>query len=490
MQDTSGEARRSRDRDENHLLFIDGAWARPVAGRSFATVDPSTEEAIGSVARGDAADVDRAALAADRALRGPWREMTPAARGRLLLRLAEAIAARRDEIALIETLDVGKPLKESRGDVDGVVATLIYNAGAADKLEGATVPLGPAFVDFTVMEPIGVTAHIVPWNFPLGMAMRSLAPALAAGCTAILKPAEQSPLSALRLAEIAAAVGLPAGVLNVVTGYGEEAGDALVRHPLVRSVTFTGSVETGRRVMAAAASGPKPVVLELGGKNPVLVFADADLDRLTEDVADGAFGNSGQVCSACSRLLVAEPIFAELVDRLAARAARITVGPGRDDPDIGPLVSDEQLGKVTGHIEEARRAGARLATGGGRPAHLPRGYFVAPTIFTGVDPDLRIMREEVFGPVLTMTPIRDEGEAIKLANRLGYGLVAGVYTRDITRALRLAQQLETGSVWINGWFIGGQQAPTGGSKDSGIGRERGLPGLRNYLATKNVGIRL
>jgi len=485
-----GEERQSRDREGSHALFIDGAWVKPRSGRTFATIDPSTEEAIGTVGRGEAADVDRAAVAADRALHGPWREMTPAARGRLLLRLADAIAAHKEEIALTETLDVGKPLKESRGDVDGVVATLVYNAGAADKLEGATIPLGPAFVDFTMMEPIGVTAHIVPWNFPLGMAMRSLAPALAAGCTAILKPAEQSPLSALRLAEIAAEIGLPAGVLNVVTGYGEEAGDALVRHRLVRSVTFTGSVETGRRVMAAAASGPKPVVLELGGKNPVLVFADADLDRLVEDVADGAFGNSGQVCSACSRLLVAESIFDELVDRLAARAARITVGPGRDDPDIGPLVSDEQLAKVTRHIEEARRAGAKLAAGGSRPANLQRGYFIAPTIFAGVEPNLRIMREEVFGPVLTLTRVKGEDEAVALANSLGYGLVAGVYTRDITRALQLAQRLETGSVWINGWFIGGQQAPTGGIKDSGIGRERGLPGLRNYLSTKNVGIRL
>jgi aldehyde dehydrogenase (NAD+) len=471
-------------------MFIDGEWVKPQGGGSFATIDPSTEETIAAVGRGDAADIDRAATAADRALRGPWREMSPAARGRLLLRLAEAIAASREELAELETADVGKPLKESRGDVDGVVATLIYNAGAADKLEGATIPLGPAFVDFTMMEPVGVTAHIVPWNFPLGMAMRSLAPALAAGCTAVLKPAEQSPLSALRLAGIAAAVGLPPGVLNVVTGYGEEAGEALVRHPLIRSVTFTGSVATGRRVMAAAASGPKPVVLELGGKNPVLVFADADLDRLVEDVADGAFGNSGQVCSACSRLLVAEPIAAVLTERLAARAARITVGPGREDPDIGPLVSGEQLAKVSGHIAEATRAGARLATGGSRPAHLARGYFVAPTVFAGVDPDLRIMREEVFGPVLTVTAVKDEDDAVRLANRLGYGLVAGVYTRDISRALRLAQRLEAGSVWINGWFIGGQQAPTGGIKDSGVGRERGLPGLRNYLSTKNVGIRL
>ena len=471
-------------------LFIDGEWVQPASGKTFATIDPSTEETIGEVARGDATDVDRAARAADHALRGPWSRMTPAERGRLLLKLADAIAAAKDEIALMETLDVGKPLKESRGDVDGVVSTLIYNAGAADKMEGATIPLGPAFVDFTVLEPIGVTAHIVPWNFPLGMAIRSLAPALAAGCTAVLKPAEQSPLTALRLAEIATAVGLPPGVLNVVTGFGDEAGDALVRHPLVRSVTFTGSVETGRRVMAAAATGPKPVVLELGGKNPVLVFADADLDRLVEDVADGAFGNSGQVCSACSRLLVEDAIADALTERLAARAGKISIGPGRSDPDIGPLVSDEQHTKVMGHIEEARRAGAKLAAGGSRPPHLQRGYFLAPAIFADVDPSLRIAKEEVFGPVLTVTRFANEEDGLALSNGLGYGLVAGVYTRDISRALKLAQRIEAGSVWINGWFIGGVQAPTGGIKNSGIGRERGLPGIRNYLSTKNVGIRL
>lgn len=471
-------------------LFIDGDWVAPASGRTFATIDPSTEETIGEVARGDAADVDRAAQAADRALRGEWGRMTPAARGRLLEKLAAAIGAAKEELAALETRDVGKPLKESRGDVGGVISTLVYNAGAADKMEGATIPLGPAFVDFTLLEPIGVTAHIVPWNFPLGMAMRSLAPALAAGCTAVLKPAEQSPLTALKLAEIAAASGLPPGVLNVVTGYGEEAGDALVRHPLVRSVTFTGSVDTGRRVMAAAASGPKPAVLELGGKNPVLVFADADLDRLVEDVADGAFGNSGQVCSACSRLIVEDSIAAELTERLVARAAKISVGPGADDPDIGPLVSAEQHAKVMGHIEAARGGGARCAAGGDRPAGLERGYFVAPTIFADVDPGLRIAREEVFGPVLTLTRFSEADDAVALANGLGYGLVAGIYTRDISRALTLARSLEAGSVWINGWFIGGVQAPTGGIKDSGVGRERGLPGIRNYLSTKNVGIRL
>ncbi len=473
----------------NGELFIDGGWTKASSGRVFATIDPATEETIGEVARGEAADVDRAVAGADRALHGPWRDIAPAERGKLLLALADAVAAAKDEIAALETMDVGKPLRESRGDVDGAVATLVYNAGAADKMEGATIPLGREFVDFTLMEPIGVTAHIVPWNFPLGMAMRSLAPALAAGCTAVLKPAEQSPLSALRLAEIAAGVGLPPGVLNVVTGFGEEAGDALVRHPLTRSVTFTGSVETGRMVMAAASSGPKPVVLELGGKNPVLVFADADLDRLVEDVADGAFGNSGQVCSACSRFLVEQSIHDELAERLAARARRITVGPGRDDPDIGPVVSAEQQERVLQYIAEARGA-ARLAAGGDRPAGLPRGYFVAPTVFADVDPGLRIAREEVFGPVLTLTRFADEDQAVRLANGLGYGLVAGVYTRDISRAMRLARSLEAGSVWINGWFVGGVQAPTGGIKNSGVGRERGLPGLRNYLSIKNVGIRI
>lgn len=470
-------------------LFIDGEWVKPASGRTFTTIDPSTEEPIGEVARGNADDIDRAVRAADRALRGAWREITPAARGKLLLKLAQAIEANKDELANLETADVGKPLKESRGDVDGVVSTLIYNAGAADKMEGATIPLGPAFIDFTILEPIGVTAHIVPWNYPLGMAIRSLAPALAAGCTAVLKPAEQSPLTALKLAEIAAEI-LPPGVLNVVPGFGEEAGEALVRHPLVRSVTFTGSVETGRRVMAAAAVGPKPVVLELGGKNPLLVFEDADLDRLVEEMADNAFGNTGQVCSACSRLLVAPRVADELVERLVARAGKITVGPGRDDPDIGPLVSDEQYAKVTGHVAEAKRSGAKLAAGGDRPEKLPRGYFFEPTIFADVGADFRIMREEVFGPVLTTTRFATEEEGLALANGLGYGLVAGIYTRDISRALKLAQRLEAGSVWINGWYIGGQQAPTGGTKDSGIGRERGLPGIRNYLSIKNVGIRL
>jgi aldehyde dehydrogenase (NAD+) len=469
--------------------FIAGKWTKPVSGQTFPTVDPSTEWQIGPVAQGNAADIDRAAVAAHGAM-AAWRGTAPAERGRLLLRLAERIAADKEPLARMETLDVGKPIRESRGDIDGVVATLVYNAGAADKMEGATIPLSESFVDFTWLEPVGVTAHIIPWNFPLGMAIRSLAPALAAGCTAVVKPAEQSPLSALRLGELVTEVGIPDGVVNIVTGFGPEAGAALVNHPLVRSISFTGSVATGRQIMRMAAEAPKPVVLELGGKNPLIVFADADLDRLVEDIADGAFGNSGQVCSACSRILVEASVAAELRDRIAARAARISVGAGIDDCDIGPLVSRQQRDKVLHYIEEAKRDGARLVLGGGRPKHLPKGFFVEPTLFADVDPNWRIAKEEVFGPVLTITQFECEAAAAALANALGFGLVAGIYTRDISRALGLARRLEAGSVWINGWFIGAQQAPTGGIKNSGIGRERGLPGIRNYLQIKNVGIRL
>ena len=470
-------------------LVIAGRAVPAASGQRFATLDPATETPIVEVARGGAADVDAAVRAAHDAFHGDWRKVTPAARGRILLRLADLVAAHKEELAALETADVGKPLKEARGDVDGVVSTLIYNAGAADKMEGATIPLGPSVVDFTLMEPLGVTAHIVPWNYPLGMAARSLGPALAAGCTAVLKPAEQTPLTALRFAELALEAGLPPGVLNVVTGFGEEAGAPLVRHPLVRGVTFTGSVPTGRAIMAMAAERTIPVVLELGGKNAVLVFADADLDRVVADVIEGAFENAGQICSSASKLLVEASVADELVERLHARAARITVGPGKDDPDLGPVVSDEQHERVLGFVAEAKGS-ARLIHGGTRPADLPRGWFVAPTILDQVPPEARIAREEVFGPVVTVTRFAAEAEAVAIANGTGYGLVAGVYTRDISRALRLVQTLEAGSVWINGWFLGGQQAPTGGIKDSGIGRERGLPGVRNYLQVKNVGIRL
>ncbi|HEY2111811.1 MAG TPA: aldehyde dehydrogenase family protein, partial [Dongiaceae bacterium] len=320
------------------------------------------------------------------------------------------------------------------------------------------------------------SAHIVPWNYPLGMAIRSLAPALAAGCTAVLKPAEQSPLSALKLAELLPEAGFPPGVVNVVTGYGEEAGEALVRHPLVRGITFTGSVETGRKILAAAAAGIKPVVLELGGKNPMIVFADADLERAVADALAGSFENCGQVCSSSSRYLLEPAIREDFLGMLSAKAEALRVGPGMDNPDIGPIVSSEQYEKVTGYIARGSADGARLRTGGTRPRHLQRGYFIA--------------REEIFGPVGVALDIGGEDQAVDLANGLGYGLAAGIYTNDISRALRLARRIQAGSIWINGWWMGGVQAPTGGMKDSGIGRERGLAGIRNYLQIKNVAIRL
>jgi len=471
-------------------MFINGKWVDSRSAQRIPDVNPSTEEIITGVPRGNADDIDSAVSAAQSAFEGPWSEITPAERGRMIYQLAEAILAARQELAELETLDVGKPLRDSLGDINGVTETLKYNAGAADKLQGDTIPLGNQFVDFTWLEPLGVTAHIVPWNFPLGMAIRSIAPALAAGCTVVLKPAEESPLSALKMAEIAQSVGFPDGVINVVTGFGEEAGAALTRHPGVRGITFTGSVETGREIMRSAAKGIKPVILELGGKNAMIVFPDADLNRALVDALDGGFGNCGQVCSSVSRLILHKNIKKDFLRALSKKAKDLSIGPGIENPDLGPLVSHDQYQRVTGFIESGIKGGASLVMGGKRPDQLKKGYFIQPTLFEHVKTEMSIAQQEIFGPVIVALEFEDEDEAIQISNGVSYGLVGGVYTSDISRAFRLARRLRTGSVWINGWYLGGVQAPTGGTKDSGFGRERGLAGIQNYLQIKNIGIRL
>ncbi|MFO1150406.1 MAG: aldehyde dehydrogenase family protein [Alsobacter sp.] len=468
-------------------IFIDGVWSDAASSRTLPTIDPSAERQLAFVSRGGAEDVDRAARSALDALHGPWAALSASRRGQLLSDLAAALARSSELIAMLECLEVGKPLSSARGDVEGAVETVRYNAGAADKLEGATIPVSHDVVDFTLLEPLGVTAHIVPWNFPIGMALRSVAPALAAGCTAVLKPAEQSSLSALALCALASDVGFPPGVLNLVTGLGPEAGEMLCRHPLIRGITFTGSVETGRRVYAAAAQGLKPVVLELGGKNPMIVFPDADLDKAVTSALMGAFENCGQVCAASSRLLVHEAVADAFCARLSEKVQRLRVGPGLDDLDLGPVVSDEQLQKVVGLVSSSR---GRVVTGGSRAASFGKGFFFQPTLVDHVEPADVLAAHEVFGPVVAIQRFATEAEALALANGLPYGLAAGVHTSDISRALRFAKQLQAGSVWINGWFLGGVQAPNGGVKESGIGRERGQPGIRNYVSIKNVAVQL
>ena len=471
-------------------IFTKGT-ARPAAsGETFASHDPSTEALLCTLSRGGAADVDRAVASAEVALRGPWAKVTPEARGALLMHLAAEIEVRAELLARLETLDMGKPLSAARGDVRGVCATLRYNAGWADKLQGITVPLGPDYLDYVELQPLGVTAHITPWNYPMGMAIRSVAPALAAGCTVVLKPAEQSGLTTLALAEIARLAGFPAGVINVVTGFGAEAGAALAGHEGIDGVTFTGSIATGRKVGEAAGRALKPAVLELGGKNPLLVFDDADLDAAVETALDAAFDNCGQVCSSVSRLVLHEAIHDAFLEKFVEGARKVTVARGLDDAMIGPLVSQAQHSKVLAHIASARVGSARLLLGGGIPKGIERGWFIEPTIFADVDPLSEIATQETFGPVVTAFRFGTEAEALHLANHLTYGLVAGVFTRDIDRALRLSRRIEAGSVWINGWFIGGVQAPTGGIKASGVGRERGQQGILNYTRMKTVGIRV
>jgi acyl-CoA reductase-like NAD-dependent aldehyde dehydrogenase len=454
--------------------------------------DAGTGRAFHEFAAGDAADVDRAVQSAARALSGDWSRLAPATRGAVLSHAASLIRADADRLAVAESLDSGKPLQEAEGDVQGAARCFEYYAGLPDKFEGRTIPLGPDHLGYTHWEPVGVTAQIIPWNYPISTLARGVAPALAAGCTVVVKPAEQTPLTALMVAELLLRAGLPAGVLNVVTGTGAETGAPLVAHPLVRHVTFTGSCSTGIEVMRAAARNVTSVLPELGGKSPLVVLADADLDAAIDGIIGAIFENAGQICSAGSRLVVERAVHAELMERLVKRARALTLGHGLRRPDMGPVSSEAQLEKIRGFVDAARSRGLEIATGG-KPTIDPEtglGWFFEPTIIDRVPSDDPIAQEEIFGPVLAVQVVDGEDEAIAAANSTRFALVAGVYTRDFAAAHRLARRIDAGQVYINEYFAGGIALPFGGNRMSGFGREKGINALRTYMKLKSVAGRI
>jgi phenylacetaldehyde dehydrogenase len=474
-------------------LMIDGAWVESASGETFAVVDPATGDEVAQVARGTAQDIDAAVVAARRAFEsGPWRRMTPSDRGRLVWKLGDLIEQHAETLAQLETLDNGKPLAIARAaDVALAADQFRYYAGWATKLLGESIPLSVVYAPdtewqaYTRREPVGVVGQIIPWNFPLLMAAWKLAPALACGCTIVLKPAEQTPLSALYLGELIQEAGFPPGVVNIVTGFGEETGAPLAAHPDVDKVAFTGSTEVGKMIVKAAAGNLKKVTLELGGKSPNVVFSDADLSHAIGGAANAIFFNHGQCCCAGSRLYVEEDIFDDVVRGVADVARRIKVGSGfESDTQMGPLVSQEQFDRVTGYMESGRAAGAEAICGGGRAGD--RGYFVEPTVFVNTTADMRIVNEEIFGPVVTAMPFRDIDEIARVANNTPYGLAAGVWTKDISKAHRLAHRIKAGTVWINCYNVFDAALPFGGYKQSGWGREMGREALNNYLETKAV----
>jgi acyl-CoA reductase-like NAD-dependent aldehyde dehydrogenase len=475
-------------------MFVDGAWVDALDGRTFETFDPATGAVLDTVPAASEADVDRAAQAAHRAfVDGSWgTAVAERERSRILLRMADGVRDRRDELAELEVRDCGKPLADALADIDEVAFMFEYYGGWATKITGDIPPVGPDALSLVVKEPVGVCGLIVPWNYPMLMASQKVAPALAAGCTVVLKPAEQTPLTALELARIGQEAGLPAGVLNVVTGVGPEAGAPLLTHPLVDKISFTGSKEIGKLIMRTCADQLKRVTLELGGKSPNIVFADADLTAAVPGTSNGVFGNQGEVCSAGSRVFVEAAVYDEVLEAMTGFAAGIRLGSGLDpDTTMGPLVSLQQKDRVEGYVDIGR-AEATLTFEGARPSDpaLAGGYYVAPTIFEARSNHLRIAREEIFGPVMTVLPFRDVQEVVDLANDTEYGLAAAIWTRDIGRALTTAKAVRAGVVWINDSQPAPSESMWGGFKQSGIGRELGPYALEAYLESKQIYVNL
>ncbi|MFN2432512.1 MAG: aldehyde dehydrogenase family protein [Gemmatimonadota bacterium] len=474
-------------------LFIGGEYVEPSTDVSFETVNPATEEVLARVPEAGSEDVDHAVRAARGAFEGAWRKVSAADRGKLLWRLAELIEKNADELADLETRDNGKPIFESRKiDLPSVVDNFQYFAGWASKIHGETIPVRGPYLNYTLREPLGVVGAIVPWNFPLSLAAWKLAPALAAGNTVVLKPAEQTPLTALRLGGLAAEAGFPPGVVNVVTGTGPITGRALVDHPDVDKISFTGSTEVGKEIMRRAADSLKRVTLELGGKSPNVVFADADLEAAIRGAASGIFYGKGEVCAAGSRLLVQRGVHDEVVEKLVARAKKLVPGdPLQPDTRMGALVSREQRDKVLSYIESGREEGAQLRTGGGAGGpNGGKGFFVEPTVFDQVRNDMRIAREEIFGPVLAVIPFETPEDAARIANDTPYGLAAAVWTRDVGKAHRFAREIRAGTVWINAYNLYDSASPFGGYKQSGYGRDLGMHALEGYTQVKSVWVSL
>ncbi len=472
-------------------LLINNRWVDSASGRAFPTVNPATGDEICQVAEADAVDVDRAVSAARAAFEGPWRRMAAAERGNLINRLADLIEQHADELARLESLDNGKPYQVAKtADLPLTIGCYRYYAGWADKIQGKTIPIAGDYFCYTRLEPVGVVGQIIPWNFPLLMQAWKLAPALAAGNTVILKPAEQTPLTALRVGELILEAGFPEGVVNILPGYGPTAGAALAWHHDVDKVAFTGSTEVGHLIMEAAAkSNLKRVTLELGGKSPNIVFADADMDQAIEGAHFALFFNQGQCCCAGSRLFVEEKAYDQFVEKSVSRAMKRTVGDPLDpNTEQGPQVDDTQFEKVMSYIEAGKREGASLMAGGNRVGS--KGFFIEPTVFANVKDEMKIAREEIFGPVMSILKFKDIDEVVARSNRTEYGLAAAVWTRDIGKAHAVANKVRAGTVWINCYDVFDSAAPFGGFKQSGMGRELGEYGLQQYTEVKTVTVKL